>query len=136
TLPHSPVEARFVCHMNSIPATAQEQTGRGRVGETELRYASTERFSAGTPVTLAIRPEEIVIGPAARDAENRLLTRVRGVQFLGPFTRLSLALPGGPGAGLECDVAANALAEIAAADRAALLLRLRPEAPRVLGGEG
>jgi iron(III) transport system ATP-binding protein len=136
TRPQSPFVARFVGHMNFIPATAQGRTGRVRVGETELRHVSPEQLSAGTPVTLAIRPEEIVIGPAARDAENRLLTRVRAVQFLGPFTRLSLALPGGPATSLECDVAANALAEVGAADGAELLLGLRPEALRVFVGEG
>jgi iron(III) transport system ATP-binding protein len=82
-------------------------------------------------VTLAIRPEEILVGPGASGAQNRLVTRIRGVQFLGAFTRLSLALAGTPETLLECDVAANALAELGAAEGGELPLALRPEALRL-----
>ena len=135
TRPRSPFVARFVGQMNFIPATACEEPGRVRVGDTHLRHLAREPLAPGTPVTLAIRPEEIHIDAVTTPGENRLLTRVRAVQFLGPFTRLSLTLPGAAGGILECDVAANAFAELRTAEGAELALGLRPEALRVFASE-
>ncbi len=131
TEPRSPFVARFVGQMNFIPATAGARPGWARVGGQELRHLSAAPLPEGTPVTLAIRPEEIVVGPAARAGENALVTRIRAVQFLGPFTRLSLALSGDGEATLECDVAANAFAELGVSEGADLPLALRADALRV-----
>jgi iron(III) transport system ATP-binding protein len=131
TRPASPFVARFVGQMNFIAGTAGERSGWVRVGGTELYCRAGAPVAAGTPVTLAIRPEEILVGPGASGAQNRLVTRIRGVQFLGAFTRLSLALAGTPETLLECDVAANALAELGAAEGGELPLALRPEALRL-----
>ena len=135
TRPRSPFVARFVGQMNFIPATACEEPGRVRVGDTRLRHLAREPLAPGTPVTLAIRPEEIRIDAVTTPGENRLLTRVRAVQFLGPFTRLSLTLPGAAGGILECDVGANAFSELRTAEGAELALELRPEALRVFASE-
>ena len=135
TRPRSPFVARFVGQMNFIPATACEEPGRVRVGDTQLRHLAREPLAPGTPVTLAIRPEEILVDAVTMPGENRLLTRVRAVQFLGPFTRLSLTLPGAAGGILECDVAANAFAELRTAEGAELALGLGPEALRVFASE-
>ncbi len=135
TRPRSPFVARFVGQMNFIPATACERPGWARVGGVELRHLPGEGVAAGAPVTLAIRPEEIVVGPPARESENRLVTRIRSVQFLGPFTRLSLALPTDGGPGLECDVSANAFAALGAVEGTELALALRPDTLRVFPAE-
>ena len=130
TRPRSPFVARFVGQMNFLEATAGERAGWARLGTVEMRHGTAEPLAAGTRLTLAIRPEEILVGPAADGTENRLVTRIRAVQFLGPFTRLSLALPDGAPA-LECDVAATAFAALGAAEGSELALSLRPEALRV-----
>jgi iron(III) transport system ATP-binding protein len=130
TRPRSPFVARFVGQMNFLEATAGERAGWARLGAVEMRHGAAEPFAAGTRLTLAIRPEEILVGPAADGTENRLVTRIRAVQFLGPFTRLSLALPDGAPA-LECDVAATAFAALGAAEGSELALSLRPDALRV-----
>ena len=131
TDPASPFVARFVGQMNFIAGTAAERSGWVRVGPAEVFCRAGERLSAGTPVTLAIRPEEILVGPGTRESPNRLVTRVRGVQFLGAYTRLRLALGEASETVLECDVAANALAELGAAEGAELALALKPEALRL-----
>ncbi|KRT75494.1 MAG: spermidine/putrescine ABC transporter ATPase subuni [Candidatus Rokubacteria bacterium CSP1-6] len=136
TEPSSLFVARFVGHMNFIPATACERPGWVRVGPVELRHRPGPTPPAGTRLTLAIRPEEILIGPAARDGENRIVTRVCAMQFLGAFTRLGLALPGDTGPTLECDVAVNALAEVGAREGAELALILKPEALRLFSDGG
>ena len=130
TRPGSPFVARFVGQMNFLEATACERAGWARMGAVEMRHGSAAPLAAGTRLTLAIRPEEILVGPAADGTENRLLTRIRAIQFLGPFTRLSLALPDGSPA-LECDVAATAFAALGAAEGSELALSLRPDALRV-----
>jgi len=132
--PRSPFVARFVGQMNFLEATAGERAGWARLGAVEMRHGATEPLVAGTRLTLAIRPEEITVG-AAVGAENRLVTRIRAIQFLGPFTRLSLALPDGAPA-LECDVAATAFAALGAAEGSEVALALRPEALRVFPAAG
>jgi iron(III) transport system ATP-binding protein len=135
TRPRSPFVARFVGQMNFIEATAGERAGWARLGAVEMRHGRTEPLAAGTRLTLAIRPEEILVGDAAAGVENRLVTRIMGIQFLGSFTRLSLALPEGAPA-LECDVAAIAFAALGAAEGAELALALRPDALRVFTAAG
>jgi iron(III) transport system ATP-binding protein len=130
TRPRSPFVARFVGQMNFIAGTACAEPGRVRVGETDLHHVAHVTLAPGTPVTLAIRPEEILVGAAAV-SPNRLDTRVVAVQFLGPFTRLHLALLGTADTVIECDVAANAFAELGTGPGAELTLGLRPEALRV-----
>ena len=134
TRPGSAFVARFVGQMNFIPATAGDQPGRARVGAVELCHLSPEALAPGAPVTLAIRPEEILIRATGAAGDNQLRTRVHGMQFLGPFTRLSLTVAGAGDAALECDVAANAFAELGASEGTELVLGLRPEALRVFPG--
>ncbi len=131
TEPSSLFVARFVGHMNFIPATASERPGWARIGAVELRYRPGPTLPAGSRLTLAIRPEEILIGPGASDGENRVVTRVCAIQFLGAFSRLGLTLPGETTLTLECDVAMNALAEIGVREGADLPLALNPEALRI-----
>jgi len=131
TEPASPFVARFVGQMNFIAGTAGARAGWVRVGPAELFCRGGEGLPVGTPVTLAIRPEEILVGSGARESPNRLVTRVRGVQFLGAFSRLSLTLGEEPETVLECDVAAGALAELDAAEGTELALALDPGALRL-----
>jgi iron(III) transport system ATP-binding protein len=131
TEPSSLFVARFVGHMNFIPATACERPGWARVGSVELRHRPGPQLPAGSHLTLGIRPEEILIGSAARNGENRIVTRVCAMQFLGAFTRLGLALPGETQPTLECDVAVNALAEVGVREGCELPLALKPEALRI-----
>jgi iron(III) transport system ATP-binding protein len=130
TRPRSPFVARFVGQMNFIEATADERPGWARLGAVPLRHGAAESFAVGTPLMLAIRPEEIVVGAATAGVENRMVTRIRAVQFLGPFTRLSLALPDGAPA-LECDVSAGAFTALGVVEGDELALALKPEALRV-----
>jgi iron(III) transport system ATP-binding protein len=133
TRPRSPFVARFVGQMNFLPAVAAAP-GRARLGDVELSCAGPPDWPPpGHPLTLAIRPEELVVGPAAAAAGNVLSGTVGAVQFLGPFTRLTLALPGVP-AGLDCDVAATALGALELREGAPLALALPAAALRVFPG--
>ena len=85
---------------------------------------------------LAVRPEEILVGPAARAAARHLVARIRSVQFLGSFTRLGVVLPGDGEVTVECDVAANAFAELGVKEGADLPVAFRPESLRVFPKDG
>jgi iron(III) transport system ATP-binding protein len=129
--PRSLFVARFVGQMNLLAARADARPGWARLGSASLRLRSGDRLPADTPVTLGIRPEELVIGPAAHQAENVLNARVTAVQFLGAFTRLGLAIPGDDGVPLECDVPAGALAAVAPKEGGELALALPSAALRL-----
>lgn len=128
--PGSPFVARFVGQMNFLPAVAAG-AGRAALGGVELRVPAADGLAPGTPVTLAIRPEEILVGDAAAGAENRVEGRVRAVRFLGPFTRVTLALPDTAETALECDVSANAIVRVGTLEEALLALALPADALRV-----
>jgi iron(III) transport system ATP-binding protein len=134
--PRSLFVARFVGQMNFLPARADARGGWARVGTASVRHRDESPAAEGSPMTLGIRPEELLIGPAARQAENGVTMRVTAVQFLGAFTRLTLVLPGDDGAAIECDVAAGALAEIGAKEGSELRLALPPAALRVFHEPG
>ncbi len=133
--PRSRFVARFVGQMNFISATASSEAGCVQVGGTILRYTAREALVPGAAVTIAVRPEEILVGAPPSPGTNSLKTQVLSVQFLGSFTRLHLSLPEAPGTILECDVAASAFAELRTAEGAALTLGLRPDALRVFPSE-
>jgi iron(III) transport system ATP-binding protein len=135
TRPRTPFVARFVGQMNFLTGRALDRPGWVRVGTVELRHAVPGPLPVGTAVTLAIRPEEIVLGAGAQGAENRLASRIVSVRFLGPFTRLTLEATGLADGAIECDVAAGAFAALGAAGGTELALSLRPEALRVFPGE-
>jgi hypothetical protein len=58
------------------------------------------------------------------------MTRVRAIQFLGPFTRLGVAISEGD-FDLECDVAASAFAELDVQEGGELPLMLQVECLRM-----
>jgi iron(III) transport system ATP-binding protein len=135
TEPASLFVARFVGRMNVLPAVAGERAGWARACGLELRHRGGPAHAAGTPLALAIRPEEIRVGAAAGEvADNRVVARVTAVQFSGAFARLSLALPGEGAPELECDLATAALAETGVKEGAELPVALTPESLRVFVG--
>ncbi len=135
TAPASPFVARFVGQMNFLPAVA-DGAGGARVGALRLRHRPGPAPAAGTPVTLAIRPEELVAGERARTAENRVVTRVTAIQFMGAFTRLQLAPLGGVEAGLDCDVPVTLLPDLGLEEGGELTVGLPADALRVFGAAG
>ena len=129
--PSSLFVARFVGAMNLLPAVADARPGWARVGPLTLRHRPVPATRPGEAITLGIRPEEVRVGTAAREAENRLSARVTSVQFQGAFTRLGLQAIGDGGPALECDLAATALAEVEIVEGAELPVALPADALRV-----
>ncbi len=79
--------ADFIGTMNFLDAEVVAG-GRVRVGNSTFS-CETGGHAAGTPVTLAMRPEDLTISTG--DAgDNTLITEVRYVEYLGSFCRVAL----------------------------------------------
>ena len=85
--------------------------GRVRLGAVELESEEGADLAAGTKVTLAVRPEDIIAPAEAAPAEEKIGGNVvegelGAFEFLGYFVRAELTLPGVQGA-LRCDLSHN-----------------------------
>src|SRR5262245_10776132 len=101
--PASPFVADFIGSMNFV-AGAVARPGAVRVGDVDLT-ADTGDAAAGTEVTLAIRPEDVLVGAGAA---NAVAARVDAVVFLGSFLRVDLRSDELGKATLRADVSAEA----------------------------
>lgn len=85
--PASPFVADFVGLMNFVAGTV---VGPGTVRCGELEFAcQADGLAPGTAVTLAIRPEDVVVG--AEPGANSFKARIDTMAFLGSFFRADLA---------------------------------------------
>jgi len=80
--------ADFIGIMNLVPGTVIGQN-RIRLGQAELA-CDTEGMSKGTAVSVAVRPEDIVVQDVTGDEENAFEARVDSMEFLGAFYRADL----------------------------------------------
>jgi iron(III) transport system ATP-binding protein len=111
--PASPFVAAFIGMMNFIPRAIK--TGRGvySAGGLALRVDGDSlcgHVDPGTPVTMAIRPEDVLITPESGDKGlNRISARVQAMEYRGPLFRLRLALavPDGHGPTIDADLSAE-----------------------------
>jgi iron(III) transport system ATP-binding protein len=128
--------ARFVGQMNLIQARADERPGWAQAGGVRLRHRPGAPVTAGTAVTLGIRPEEVAVGLAARGGDNAVAARIDAVLFMGAFARLGLVAGGGLDQPLECDVPVALLMEEGLKEGAEVPVALRPEALRIFPSPG
>jgi iron(III) transport system ATP-binding protein len=87
--PASPFVADFIGTMNFVDATVHE-SGRVTLGPSTLA-CETGEVAAGKVVTLAVRPEDIVVKQQAdTQVENVLDAEATEIEFLGSFVRVDL----------------------------------------------
>jgi iron(III) transport system ATP-binding protein len=92
--PGTPFVASFIGSMNFLRDATQEATGVYGIGELRLRVKNgSAGLSPGTPVIMAIRPDDVVVQPPGPSCGNAVPARVRGLEFRGPLYRLSVRLP-------------------------------------------
>jgi iron(III) transport system ATP-binding protein len=89
--PATPFAASFVGVMNLLPGVTGERPGQVYCGSC-MFFASHAPHSlgAGSPVTVAIRPEDVRVGDAPLDLPCSLEAQVTRSEFLGAFYRLTL----------------------------------------------
>ena len=127
--PSSAFVADFVGTTNFLPALI--------TGPSQVRYAAIDlaceldvRPGVGHDVTLAIRPEDIVVRGVAPTTPNSFAARVTDVEFLGSFCRVELAVNGGASKVLA-DFSINVVRDLAISEGMDLLLAMPPERLRV-----
>jgi len=84
--------ADFIGLMNFLPGTVVED-GRVRLGRVDLSHQGRiQGLRAGAPVTLCVRPEDVVVRAApAQEEANMFPARVTDLDFIGNFFRARLA---------------------------------------------
>jgi iron(III) transport system ATP-binding protein len=97
--------ADFIGTMNFLPAIA-EGPGRVRLGQVVLACEVGE-VAPGAEVTIAVRPEDIVVQEVQPEAENAFEVRIGTMEFLGSFFRAELADEAIPEAQLRADLSIN-----------------------------
>ena len=130
--PASPFVADFIGVMNFVAATV---VGRGRVRLGELELAcDADGLAPGTEVTLAIRPEDIVVQEASAGWPNAVPMRVEALAFLGSFFRADLVAAAPAGTLLRADLPVDLVRRLDIAEKRALVCVLPPERLRIYPG--
>ena len=97
--------ADFIGTMNFVAAEVAGAAS-ARVGELELT-CDLDGLPAGGAITLAVRPEDIVVRDVAGNEENSFAARVAEMEFLGSFYRALLSGGELGSAGLKADLSIN-----------------------------
>lgn len=130
--PASAFVADFVGKTNLLPGIVVKP-GLVRYGALDLRCEVDIRPGPGSEVTLAIRPEDVIVRNVAANAENTFTVRVAEMEFLGSFCRVGLSINGN-GAALLADFSINTVRDLAIAQGMDLLVGLPSERIRVFPG--
>jgi iron(III) transport system ATP-binding protein len=130
--PASPFVADFIGVMNFV-AGAMVRDGVVRFGRVELA-CDADGFAPGTPVTLAIRPEDIVVQDVHAGEPNTLEARVDAMVFLGSFFRAELVGDSLGEARLRADLSVDVVRRRGIAENHALTFRLPKDRIRIYPG--
>ena len=127
--PASAFVADFVGTTNFLPGVVAGP-GHVRFGEINLACDLDIRLGPGNDVTLAIRPEDVVIRNIGPSTPNTFTARVAEIEFLGSFCRVGLAVNGGDPS-LVADFSINAVRDLAIAEGKSMPVALPPDRLRV-----
>ncbi len=129
--PASPFVADFIGVMNFVAATVVG-ADLVRLGAIELA-CDADGWAPGTEVTLAIRPEDIVVQEASPASPNNVRMRVEALAFLGSFFRADLVAET-TGALLRADLPVDLVRRLDIAEKRALVCVLPRERIRIYPG--
>jgi len=124
--PASVFVANFVGAMNFVGGKSAGQ-GLVRCGGVDLASDHDHGFLPGVDVTVAVRPEDIVVRNLPPGASNVIEARILDMEFLGAFCRATLATGLGETAELKADFSINAVRDLNLAPGHALPVRLPPD---------
>lgn len=130
--PASAFVADFVGKTNLL-AGIVVKPGLVRYGAMNLSCDIDIRPGPGSEVTLAIRPEDVVVRNVDANAENTFAVRVAEMEFLGSFCRVGLSIDGGKPA-LLADFSINTVRDLSISEGMDMLVGLPAERIRVFPG--
>ncbi len=125
--PSSAFVAEFVGAMTFLDAVAGAP-GQVLVQGIPLQATDGARsFHPGSPLRVAMRPEEVQVRNLSASTPNRLDTTIEDLEFLGPFCRAVLRPLAAPTVELVADFSANAMRDLSLARGQALPVALPPQ---------
>jgi iron(III) transport system ATP-binding protein len=131
--PATPFVASFIGAMNFIEKAVKESTGLFRIGDLSLRVENgAGHLSPGVQVTVAIRPEDIVIRKAGEELSNSVTVRVSGLEFRGPHYRVTFRLSQiGDASALQADIPTETMRRMGIREDMDVGIHLPPDRIRV-----
>jgi iron(III) transport system ATP-binding protein len=133
--PATPFVADFVGHMTFLDAVVTGP-GRVKVGDLDLIVANATPFAVGTPVRLAMRPEEVRTRSITAETPNRFDATIGDLSFLGSFCRAHLEPTNSRSTRIAADFSANAMRDLGLAPGQTRSVAFPPEALHVFAGAG
>jgi len=130
--PASPFVADFIGVMNFVAATVVRD-GAVRLGRTEV-VCDVAGVAAGTEVTLALRPEDILVQDGPAGGPNVVHARVDALTFLGSFFRADLAGDALNGVLLRADLPVDLVRRRSLAEKSTVAVVLPRERIRIYPG--
>jgi spermidine/putrescine transport system ATP-binding protein len=95
TMPRSRFVATFIGEANILDGVVVGAAGARHhvsAGALEVIGHSPEPFAVGAPVSIAVRPEHVKVGPSADHLPNHWPGRIREITFMGPTVRYRIAV--------------------------------------------
>jgi iron(III) transport system ATP-binding protein len=130
--PASAFVADFVGTTNFLPAVVL-RPGTVRMGTMDLQCDIDIQPGPGSDVTLAVRPEDVMVRNTVAGSTNTFTARVGALEFLGSFCRADLH-PGEGQPTLLADFSINLVRDLRITEGMDLLVSLPPERIRVFPG--
>ena len=124
--------ADFIGRMNLIGGRLVAPD-RASIGTLEVACAS-DGLAPDSPITIAIRPEDILVRDVEAGEENTVEVEVGPIEFLGSFVRARLDAAALGDAELHADLSINLVRQLALAEGSRLSVRLPRERIRVYSG--
>ena len=107
-----------------------------RLDELDLVVANAAPFAAGTPVRLAMRPEEVRTRGIGEDTPNRFEATIGDLAFLGSYCRAHLEPTGSRKTRIAADFSTNAMRDLGIVPGQVRAVAFPPEALHVFAGDG
>ena len=127
--PKTAFVADFIGTMNFMPGVVQGP-GRVRVGALDLT-CEVDGLAQGTPVTVAVRPEDVLVPEGKPITENAFEVKVGEMEFLGSFFRADLQADAMGDHSFRADFSINIVRRLKLAQGDALPVALPGERIRV-----
>jgi iron(III) transport system ATP-binding protein len=121
--------ADFVGTMSFLDA-AIAGPAKVRMGSLDLTCAGQHGFSAGTPVSLGFRPEDVRVRNVGSGDQNAVTVCIKKLEFLGSFCRARLQ-PLDQEREFVADFSANVMRDMKIAEDQVIAVALPPDALRI-----
>jgi len=133
--PASPFVADFIGMMNFIPGQTNNDPCSIRCGSLALRCIESDSIEPHSPVTVAIRPEDIRLRVEDPTGANIISAKVKALEFLGSFNRLTLTLEGMDEFPVVAEVSIHRMRDMFIHEGSSFPVQLPPEQLRIYPGK-